>query len=58
MTMSEPRADYRSIPTDEILDSLAIQIYELPLSKLRDDLRSVPEVLRIPSSSTSIPQCA
>jgi hypothetical protein len=48
VTMSEPPADYRSMSTDEILDSLAIQIYEPPLSKLREDLRSVPEVLRIP----------
>jgi len=46
--MSEPPADYRSMSTDEILDSLAIQIYEPPLSKLREDLRSVPEVFRIP----------
>ena len=48
VTMSEPPADYRSMSTDEILDSLAIQIYEPPLSKLREDLRSVPEVFRIP----------
>ena len=34
--------------TDEILDSLAIQIYAPPLLKLREDLRSVPEVFRIP----------
>jgi hypothetical protein len=46
--MSEPSADYRSMSTDEILDGLAIQIYEQSLSKLREDLRSVPEVFRIP----------
>src|SRR5262245_49861118 len=46
--MSEPPADYRSMSADEILDSLAIQIYKPPLSKLRQDLRSVPEVFRIP----------
>jgi hypothetical protein len=33
---------------DEICNSLAGQIYEPPLSKLCEDLRSVPEVLRIP----------
>jgi hypothetical protein len=46
--MSEPPTEYRSMSTDEILDNLAIQIYEPPLSKLREGLRSVPEVLRIP----------
>lgn len=46
--MSEPTADFRSMSTDEILDSLAIEVYRPPLSKLRDDLRSVPEVIRIP----------
>jgi len=46
--MSEPPVDYRSMSTDEILDSLAVQIYKPPLSKLREDLRSVPAVFRIP----------
>ena len=46
--MSEPPTDYRSMSTDEVLDSLAIQIYQPPLSKLREDLRSISEVLRIP----------
>ena len=46
--MSAPLADYRTMSADEILDSLARQIYKPPLSKLREDLRSVPEVLRIP----------
>ncbi len=31
-----------------ILDSLAVQMYKPPLSKLREDLRSISEVLRIP----------
>jgi hypothetical protein len=46
--MSEPPADYRSMSIDAILDNLAIHLYEPPLSKLREDLRSVPEVIRIP----------
>jgi hypothetical protein len=46
--MSEPQVDYSSMSTDEILDNLRIQIYKPPLSKLREDPRSVPEVLRIP----------
>ncbi len=46
--MSEPPADYRSMSIDAILDNLAIHIYEPPFSKLREDLRSVPEVFRIP----------
>src|SRR5262245_27892411 len=46
--MSEPPADYCSMSADEICDSLARQLYDGPLSKLRKDLRSVPEVLRIP----------
>jgi hypothetical protein len=32
----------------EMLDSLALRIYTPPLVKLRDDLRSIPAVLRIP----------
>jgi hypothetical protein len=46
--MTEPPGDYRSMSVDEILDDLAIQICEPPLLKLREDLRSVPEVLRVP----------
>jgi hypothetical protein len=36
------------MPVAKIIESLSIQIYEPPLSKLREDLRSIPEVLRIP----------
>lgn len=46
--MANPPGEYRSMPVADILDSLAIQICEPPLSKLREDLRSIPEVLRIP----------
>jgi len=46
--MSEPPADYRSMSAVEICDSIASRIWEPPLSKLREDLRSVPEVLRVP----------
>jgi hypothetical protein len=46
--MAEPPGDYRSMSADEILDDLAIRIYEPPLLELREDLRSVPEVLRVP----------
>ena len=35
------------MPVDEILDNLALSC-EPPLSKLRDDLRSIPRTLRIP----------
>jgi Domain of unknown function (DUF4375) len=46
--MTNPPSDYRSMSVDTILDSLAIQIYEPPLVSLRQSLRSIPEVLRIP----------
>ena len=46
--MSSLQIDYRSMSVAEILEGLSVQIYEPPLSNLRDDLRSVPEVLRIP----------
>src|SRR5215510_3980997 len=46
--MSEPPADYRSMSADEILDNLAIQIYTPPHLKLHQNLRSLPEVFRIP----------
>jgi hypothetical protein len=46
--MSSPPADYRSMSVDEILDSLALRIYAPPVATLRDDLRSIPAVLRIP----------
>src|SRR5262249_61545068 len=46
--MTEPPADFRSMSADEILNGLAIQIYKPRLLKLREDLRSVPEVFRIP----------
>src|SRR5262245_4456216 len=46
--MSEPPADYRSISADEILDNLAIHIYTPPHLKLHQNLRSLPEVFRIP----------
>jgi hypothetical protein len=48
VTMTNPPTDYRSMTVAEILEGLFIQIFEPPLSNLRDDLRSVPEVLRIP----------
>ena len=40
--------EYRSKSISEILGELAIKIYSPPLSTLRDDLRSIPEELRIP----------
>jgi hypothetical protein len=48
VTMINPSSEYRSMSVAEILDNLAIQIYEPPLSKLREDLRSIPKALRIP----------
>jgi hypothetical protein len=45
--MTNPPGEYRSMSVADILDSLALQIYEPPLSKLREDLRSIREVLRI-----------
>jgi hypothetical protein len=48
VSMSSPSDEYRSKSIREILESLTVQVYERPLSNLRDDLRSVPEVLRIP----------
>jgi uncharacterized protein DUF4375 len=46
--MSSLPVDYRSMTAAEILDALYVQIYEPPFSELREDLRSVPDVLRIP----------
>lgn len=46
--MSDPSDEYRSTSVRQILERLPVQIYEPPFSHLRDDLRSVPEVLRIP----------
>jgi len=46
--MTKPPDDWRSMFGDEIIESLFSQIYEPPFSVLREDLRSVPEVLRIP----------
>lgn len=46
--ITNPPGDYRSMPVDAILDHLAVQIYEPLLSKLREALRLVLEVLRIP----------
>lgn len=46
--MSSPSDQYRSRSIAEILESLTVKVYEPPLSNLRDDLRSVPDVLRIP----------
>ena len=48
VTMTNPPTDYRSMTVAEILEGSFIQIFEPPLLNLRDDLRSVPEVLRIP----------
>jgi hypothetical protein len=56
--VTNPLGNYRSMPVDAVLDDLAIKIYEPPLSELHEALRSVPEVLRVPSlSSTSTPKC-
>ena len=46
--MSSIPIDYRSMSVAEILEGLLVQVYQPPLSNLRDDLRSVPEELRIP----------
>jgi hypothetical protein len=46
--MIKPPSDYRSMSADEVLDDLYLQLYLPPFWKLREDLRSVPEVLRIP----------
>jgi hypothetical protein len=45
--MTKP-PDWRSMSADEIVDNLPLHIYEPPFLQLRDDLRSLPEVLRIP----------
>ena len=48
MTTRKSPGDFRSMSADEIVDNLALQIYEPPFLALREDLRSVPEALRIP----------
>jgi len=48
VTTSKSPGDFRSMSADEIVDNLALQIYEPPFLALREDLRSVPEALRIP----------
>jgi hypothetical protein len=45
--MSSERNEYNSKPIFEILGELATKIYRPPFSALRDDIRSVPEELRI-----------
>lgn len=46
--MSSPPFELRSKTVGEIVQELFVQIYQVPLSELREDLRTVPEVLRIP----------
>jgi Domain of unknown function (DUF4375) len=46
--MSNASDQYRSMSAREVVEHLSIKVFEPPLSHLLDDLRSVPEVLRIP----------
>lgn len=46
--MTKPPSEYHSMSAAEMLDNLARQIYKPHLLKLREDLSSIPEVLRIP----------
>src|SRR5262245_44672038 len=47
-SMSNPSDQYRSMSVREIIQDLTIKAFQPPLSKFLRDLRSVPEVLRIP----------
>jgi hypothetical protein len=46
--MRTPPPAYSAMSVAEILESLFVGVYEYPLAQLRDDLKSIPAVLRIP----------